>query len=207
MITAQKHFILQHIEKANQNIQDLRALLDSVPPTQCVKTDCGDWCCTKLDSACDNNGHFMSLPLIYSIEFYAIAHYIFNNFSDDEQSRFFYSEQKERKCVFRNNGGCLIYPVRPFSCRVYGREVPDVFWGIEYPKGSAASINCPNCHAKDHEAESDFVARYPKALTDVTGFDEIIILGWYERCELLAANTGWFNQQFASWWQTYSQLL
>lgn len=220
--------ILKHTRSAKERIVELCSLLDSVPPTQCMKSECGDWCCTKLDSACDENGNFMSLPLIYTIEFYAIAQYIYDNFSVDEHARFFYADPKERKCVFRDNGGCLIYPVRPFSCRVYGREVPDIFWGIEYPPGSAASIHCRNCRINDEGMESDFLARYPKIwdklyklshelpvvepenkpfFSAVTGLDEIIILGWYERCELLAGSTGWFNKQFAAWWQTYSQLL
>lgn len=210
------------------NIKSVRRLLDSVPPTYCTKSYCANWCCTKLAEASDKAGNFMSLPLIYNIEYYAIAEYIQKIFTHDEQQRMFYPKKKPRTCVFFRDKGCAIYPVRPFSCRVYGRSVPDVFWGIEYPKGSAQAIDCPDCQVVDEDAEHRFLKQYrdiwnelyrlstglPVVPDDVvllvqqiTGMHELLIMGWCERNELLGNNQSWYRDSFANWWNIHSQLM
>ncbi len=210
----------------------LRQLYDRIPPTCCVETSCADWCCTKLESSKSAGGHFMSLPLIYTIEFFVIADYIENNFSQSDINAMMRPECKSEKCVFRKsgeNGGCMIYPVRPYSCRVYGRTVPDYFWGIEYPEGSAKTIDCVNCRPVDSGKEKKFIDRLYKKLWDdlhswsmdlpvvkpecqdsfkkVTGLNTIFILGWLERNELFAQDAQWFDISFKKWWSIYSELL
>ncbi len=213
-------------------IKELCRIYDIIPPTRCVETSCADWCCTKLDSAKDSGGNFMSLPLIYTVEYFAIIDYLRRHFSSDEIFSMMHPAIKSEKCVFRRsgeNGGCMIYPVRPYSCRVYGRTVPDYFWGIEYPADSAASIDCVNCHPVDKQKEQQFVEKHYKSVWSklqrwsqdlpvvqpssqkifqaVTGMDTVLILGWLERNVLFARNADWFDKSFKQWWQTYSELL
>ncbi len=212
-------------------ISRLQQLYRSIPPTQCGRTDCGDWCCTKLDSAKDKAGNYMSLPLIYTIEYYTIAQYVNKHFSARQRRAYFIPDKKDAMCVFRKQGdagGCMIYPVRPFSCRVYGRAVPDIFWGIEYPKGSAKAVECPDCVPVNRKDEDRFLGRYcavwdtllelscglpvipqgcDEIFRSVTGLDAFIIMGWYERNELLSKDRAWFDTQFEQWWNIYSNLL
>ena len=221
------------LERADlkDKISVLIELYRSIPPTKCERTDCGDWCCSKLDSSKDEAGNYMSLPLIYTIEYYAIIEYITHHFSVSMRTACFDPPKKEPMCVFRKHGadgGCMIYPVRPFSCRVYGRSVPDIFWGIEHPKGSAKAIECAHCVPVCRKDEDRFLARYP-AIWDtllelslglpviprgcddifrsVTGLDRFAIMGWYERNELLSKDRAWFESQFEAWWNIYSNLL
>lgn len=213
-------------------IRNLKKMFKQVPPTQCMKTSCGDWCCSKLDSAKDADGCFMSLPLIYTIEYYAIIDYLNKNFSETQVRNLMHPSWKSEKCVFRISGdtpGCMIYPVRPFSCRVYGRTVPDYFWGIEYPQGAAQAVDCPHCVPVDTNVEQRFIdkeyvriwqqlqslsiglpvvqADCSELFSRMTGLTDLLILGWIERNELISRDTSWFESSFASWWKTYSELL
>lgn len=214
-----------------KKIDVLKNIYSSIPATKCVKATCADWCCTKLEESKDQVGNFMSLPLIYTIEYYAILKYIRETFTFDVQEQLINPSLKTEKCVFRKSGenaGCMIYPVRPFSCRVYGRTVPDVFWGLEYPEGAAKIIDCPNCIPEDKKLEADFVKRYSEIWDDlrdlsvglstvpdgcvetfreVSGINEVLILGWYERNELLRQNLSWYKKGFGDWWNTFTNLL
>lgn len=224
-------FNKKQIEKLRDKITALHEMYKKVPATKCLESYCGDWCCTKLASSKDEQGNFMSLPLIYSIEYYSIAEYVLKHFSPDEQEAFFNPDKKTEKCVFRKsgkNGGCSIYPVRPFSCRTYGRSVPDIFWGLQYPKGSARAVDCPDCVHMDCSNEKKFIAEYPlmwdtlrqlsqglisvpelgkEIVKEISGNDEFMILGWQERNKLLSENKNWFKSCFKKWWKTFSQLL
>ena len=129
-------------------IKQLQDLYDSIPPTKCLETSCADWCCSRLPSAVNEKGHFISLPLIYSIEFLNIKEYVHKNLSSRQVQEFTDYNNKKPLCCFKDPGspGCLVYPVRPFTCRVYGRRVPPIFFGIEYPSEAAESIFCSNCN-------------------------------------------------------------
>ncbi|MCD6460965.1 hypothetical protein J7L67_09920 [bacterium] len=210
-------------------INEVLALYSKIPPTKCMKTSCGDWCCTKLEQAKDKSGNFMSLPLIYTIEFEVILDFLTENYTEKEIEDFRYPQKKSPKCVFRTGKGCAIYPVRPFSCRVYGRKVPDVLWGIELPEGVADAVNCPDCVPVDKKEEDRFINRSYMEIWDklhrlsrgipiiknecgkifksVTGLDELVILGWIERSCLLRKDIRWFESRFLLWWQSYSRLL
>jgi len=210
-------------------INEVCLIYNKVPPTKCMKSSCGDWCCTKLDQAKDSSGNFMSLPLVYTIEFETILDYLKENFKENEVEKFRYPEAKSQKCVFRTNRGCAIYPVRPFSCRVYGRKVPDVLWGMELPEGAAEAVNCPDCVTVDNKNEEQFINRDYLKIWDklyglscgipilsaecrhvfrsVTGLEELVVLGWIERNELLRKDKKWFQKHFPSWWESYSRLL
>ena len=210
-------------------INEVFSIYKKVPSTKCMKSSCGDWCCTKLDQAKDESGKFMSLPLIYTIEFETILDYLKEKFNENEIENFCYPKEKSQKCVFRTNQGCAIYPVRPFSCRVYGRKVPDVLWGMKLPDGAAEAVNCPDCRVVDNKKEEQFICRDYLRIWDklyelssgipiispdcravfksVTGLDDLVILGWIERNELLRKDVKWFKTNFFSWWEYYSRLL
>ena len=210
-------------------INEVLHIYNKVPCTKCMKSSCGDWCCTKLEQAKDQEGNFMSLPLIYTIEFETILDYLNKNFSKDEVEKFKYPERKSQKCVFRTDAGCAIYPVRPFSCRVYGRKVPDVLWGMALPEGAAEAVNCPDCVVVDKKKEERFIKENYLKIWDelynlscgipiirpgcrqffksVTGLDDLVILGWIERNELLNKDLNWFRSHFLLWWESYSRLL
>jgi len=219
-------------KKILNRITELKTVYSIIPPTVCKSDSCADWCCSKLDQAKDVNGNFMSLPLIYNIEYYAIIEYIKKNFAQKEQKIFFDLKKESTKCVFRKSdhpAGCMIYPVRPFSCRVYGRRTPDYFWGIEYPEGCAQSIYCHNCEPENKLVEDEFINKsyrkiwreienlsaglqvvppgYEKIFEDITGLREILILGWIERNELLSKDKQWFKKHLENWWGIYSNLL
>ncbi len=215
----------------SKRISLLTKIYSTIPDTKCVKTECGDWCCTKLDESKDTDGNFMSLPLIYTIEYYAILRFIEKNFSRNEAERLCNPDVKTQKCVFRRSGenaGCMIYPVRPFSCRVYGRTVPDIFWGLEYPSGAAKIIDCADCIPENGDREAEFIKRYSGIWDDLrdmsfglpvvaddcaeifkglSGNNEILILGWYERNELLRQKLPWFKNGFVDWWNIFKNLL
>jgi len=215
----------------DNRILQLHNLYSVIPHTSCKKVSCADWCCSKLKESMDEYGNFMSLPLIYNIEYYAIAAYIEKNFIASEKEKLFSVEKNGAKCVFRKSdppAGCMIYPVRPFSCRVYGRKTPDFFWGIDYPQGCAQSIYCPDCEPEDINAETRFMEKSyhfiwreleklskglkvcPQECEDVfrktTGLNELLVLGWIERNELMNRNKNWYETQFEQWWKIYSVL-
>ena len=66
----------------------LKALYSSIPPTECLESSCADWCCSRLPEAIDKGGHFISLPLIYSIEFLNIRDHVEKNLSKKEKNEF-----------------------------------------------------------------------------------------------------------------------
>ena len=224
-------FHKKHVKKIRDKVAKLHEMYKKTPSTKCLESYCGDWCCTKLESAKDENGNFMSLPLIYTIEYYSIADYVIKHFSPEEQERTFNPDKKTEQCVFRKsgkNGGCSIYPVRPFSCRTYGRKVPDIFWGIQYPKGAAGAVNCSDCVHMDCSNEKKFIEEYPTfwetlrklssglqtipeesidTFKEASGTNEFMIMGWQERNKLLGENKNWFKQTFAKWWKIFAQLL
>ena len=208
----------------------LQTLYESVPPTQCLETSCADWCCSRLPAAVNEQGHFISLPLIYSIEFLNIQNYVLNNLPQEQIDEFYDYTNKKPLCCFkdRNSPGCLVYPVRPFTCRVFGRRVPPVFFGIEYPPEAVDNIFCANCRIVDPEKEKKFQDRFPlfwdqlaslsaqvsvftpeqrKALHDVSNREDIYITGWKEFALLSRATPEWLRKNFADFWQIHGNLL
>jgi Fe-S-cluster containining protein len=213
-----------------QKFAALHSLYDSIPPTQCTKTSCADWCCSRLPSAIDGKGNFISLPLVYSIEFLHIQDYVLKTFPKEDIAEFYDYGSKKPLCCFKDRGGpgCRIYPVRPFTCRVFGRRVPPVFWGIDYPSEASERIFCPDLRVLDPQSEKKFQDRFPAywqtlaglsasvsvfteeqlgAIRDASGMKDIYIAGWKEFAFLSKATPAWLRKNFAEFWNVHGSLL
>jgi Fe-S-cluster containining protein len=220
-------------EKDLVNFEDKLLLLNNLyqklPETKC-REKCGNWCCSKLKVLCDERGNFVSLPLVYSIEFKNIQNYLLNNFKDEEIKQFTDMKNKSLTCIFRDNENnrCQIYDVEPFSCRVYGHRVPPFFWGIDYPPKMAENIYCKDMEILDYSKEAQFINEYRsywdtlallsrdfslfskekrEIIKEVTGVDDIKILGWLEYNFLITASLDWFKANFANFWKIHGSLL
>ncbi|MFC2140180.1 YkgJ family cysteine cluster protein [Candidatus Auribacterota bacterium] len=207
----------------------LNQLYKKIPQTKCIEA-CGIWCCTKLKHLCDKEGNFISLPLVYSIEFENIRHYIKRCFTDEERAYFSDIKNKSLVCLFRDQkkGGCLIHEARPFSCRVYGHRVPPVFWGIEYPAEMAENIYCKDMEIVDYDEVANFLNKYRscwdqlailsrdftffsedkrKIIKEIIGVEDIKIFGWFEYNFLLDTSVDWLKEHLADFWKIHGALL
>jgi len=214
----------------SKKLKQLQELYDSIPPTECLETSCADWCCSRLSSALDEKGHFISLPLIYSIEFLNIQDFVTKNFTKKQKEEFYDYNLKKPLCCFKDRQCpvCLIYPARPFTCRVFGRRVPPIFWGMEYPPEAVDQIFCKNCRVLDKEKEKTFTDRFPiywqrleelsssvsvfshdqlEAIHEVSNIKDIYITGWKEFALLSRATPEWIRKNFADFWKTHGNLL
>ena len=117
----------------------LEKIYDAMPQTICKKTTCAMGCCTKLESFVDKDGNFMPLPLVYGVEYVFILRFLEKKFGKIFLTHFDFS-RKTRTCPFKDKEShlCLIYPVRPFTCRVYGRKVPPV---LAVPRSMPRSLD------------------------------------------------------------------
>jgi len=207
----------------------LNNLYKKLPLTQCAEK-CGTWCCTKLKELCDDQGNFLSLPLVYSIEFQNIRSYLINNFTKEEISKLLDIKNKALKCAFHDAEKkiCLINEVKPFSCRVYGHRVPPFFWGIKYPEHYAENIYCKNMKILDYQEEASFMREYKKCwdtlallsknfslftsdqraiIKKTLGVDDIKILGWLEYNFLINNSLDWYKTNFSTFWKIHGSLL
>jgi len=212
--------------------RQLEGVYNLMPETRCNKTSCASWCCTKLESSKDAEGFFMPLPLVYAIEYLHIRDHLDRHHADWRSDGSFRLNRESRVCPFKDpySPRCRIYPVRPFSCRVYGRRIPPVFWGMEVDPSQALSVFCPDTVVTEPEKVTAFDAIFPKTwqwltklsalvdlfenesitktIKDVTGGGIILILAFGE-FDFLARkkNPKWFTEHFPAYWKKTSRVL
>ncbi|MBN2143843.1 MAG: hypothetical protein JW774_04380 [Candidatus Aureabacteria bacterium] len=201
--------------------KQLEQIYEAMPATACKKTSCATWCCTKLESFVDKEGNFMPLPLVYGVEYVNILQFLEKAFGKEWYSRFDFSK-KTRTCPFKKTDDhqCLIYPVRPFTCRVYGRSVPPVFWGIQISPEEAEIIRCENMEVTEPEKIPHFNEVYPQMWTklaelsmEISPFTEkqkqifesngvqIMVLAFGEFFFLAHQTAKWLAQDFQAYWK------
>lgn len=212
-----------------KKMKRLQEIYSSFPPTKC-KVSCGDWCCSKIEKLFDENGNYMSLPMVYSIEFLSILNYLKSQYSEEELHALLDFEKKKPMCVFRDsqNNACTVHKVHPFSCRVYGHKVPPVFWGVETTEENAANIFCENMEVLDEQKAETFRAAYPGYWNELAnlsgdfslfsekkqavmmayaGIPDIKVLGFLEFYYLVNLTDEEFAEKFPAFWDVYSQLM
>ncbi|MGL5711480.1 MAG: YkgJ family cysteine cluster protein [Paraclostridium sp.] len=118
MTTLKKHDIQQSIEYANKNnlIDDLNNIYESVPSGDCK--GCGNCCMESVG--------------ISLVEFLNIYEYLSKNselrkICIDKVIDYYFNEYiKKSPCPFKDKDNrCMIYPVRPLNCRIYGHWTKD----------------------------------------------------------------------------------
>lgn len=217
--------MVDYVEK----IKRLQEIYNTFPQTKC-KVSCGDWCCSKIEKLFDENGNYMSLPMVYSIEFLNILNYLKKNFSEDEIKKLCDLKNKKPMCVFRDskNNACRIHQVHPFSCRVYGHKVPPVFWGMETTEENAANIFCKNMEVLDEQKAKVFREAYPGYWEEMAslssgfslfsekkqalmmthaGISDLKVFGFLEFYYLINLTDEEFAKEFPAFWGIYSQLM
>jgi Fe-S-cluster containining protein len=109
--------LLASTEHGNFGMDLLDRLRNQLPATKCA--NCGQ-CCNSVS--------------IYSLEYHRIVRDLMTRCSPERLHRFFVSamrpdlrqasigKEKRLRCVFRDEESkvCLIHPVRPFACRIFG---------------------------------------------------------------------------------------
>ncbi|EKD28598.1 MAG: hypothetical protein ACD_79C00265G0004 [uncultured bacterium] len=220
--------------KKNSNLsaafEELQNIYDLMPKTTCHEASCSNWCCSKLESFVDEKGLFMPLPLIYSIEFLFISEYIRKKFSTTNFSKLFDFSKKSRICPFKDPDStfCRIYEARPYSCRVFGRKVPPIFWGVEVDEKQAQAVYCKNMSVDEQNQQEEFIKHYPQSwrklallsvnnspffpwqkamLKELTGNPDIIILAFGEFLFLTQQNIAWYKSEFVKYWQVMGEKL
>ena len=211
------------------DLEILNKMYADIPNTRCVRGDCGDWCCSRLPGCEDEQGRFISLPMIYSIEYMNIKKYILSTRTATEVEYLAEFGNKMKMCSFRQRsaGICGVYPVRPFSCQVNGRKVPPHFWGREVTEEAAKGIVCKDCHPQEPKKEEEFIKRYTgiwdqladlsfrnpllkgrkqEIFKQMTGFENIYIFGWHEFCILDMKDEKWFEDNLKEFWAIYGNL-
>lgn len=209
-------------------MMNLDAFYEKVPNTTCTKTSCASWCCTKLASSEGDAQRFMPLPLIYSVEYLHIKNFLDEYISDWEHQFDFY--RMSRVCPFKDphSPRCRIYPVRPFSCRVYGRKVPPVLWGVKVSPEQISQIECPDVREDEPQKLGSFHAEFESlwwiltkasletplfekdvqpVIAEVTGMPQILILAFGEFLFLQKKDRTWFESHFKEYWETMGNLL
>jgi len=95
----------------------LEAMYALLPRTTCE--GCGE--CCQLTEEDIRQGYVTMYPL-FAVEFSYISEYVARALGEVEQKRIFgVQEERPRRCPFQDDAhGCLIYPVRPMTCRAYG---------------------------------------------------------------------------------------
>ncbi|OVE74093.1 hypothetical protein BVX93_00510 [bacterium B13(2017)] len=194
-----------------------------LPSTTCHKESCANWCCTKLESKIDEHGIYMPLPLVYGIEYLNILDYLLKEYGSKVIEEKFDFLKKTRLCPFKDSKSrrCLIYPVRPFSCRIYGRKVPPIFWGVKVPPKQAKSVFCPDMSVDESEKQKQFLKEYPKMwntlaelsydyspftewqkmiLQEKIGVPVILVLAFGEYYFLSKQSKEWYQNYFKTYW-------
>lgn len=210
-------------------LRKLNKIYEAFPETTC-KVSCGDWCCSKLEELFDENGNYMSLPMIYSIEYLNILNHLKKKYTQEQIDSFADFNNKKPMCCFRDsaNNACRIHTVHPFSCRVYGHRVPPIFWGVTATQEMADNIFCPNMKVLDEEKAKAFRESYPsfweelaslssgfslfsekkqEVMMRVAGIPDIKVLGWLEFHYLVRLSDEEFGEKFEEFWKTYSNLM
>lgn len=214
------------ISDDNKNcLQDIYSLM---PSTTCTKTECAIACCTKKKQVMDKDENFMPLPMVYGIEFLNIVNWLQRDNSDIEN--IFDFSLKSRICPFKDleSFQCNIYPVRPFSCRLFGRKVPPYIWGVEVSTEQISGIYCPDMRIDEIEKITAFNEVYRdiwdnlalmtinsqpfsgpalKEIEAVTGFPGLLIMGFGEFYFLATRPDNWWKESFFAYWQEKESLI
>ena len=215
---------------STESIDELYELYSWVPQTQCLRSDCRKQCCSKTDESVMPNGKFMSLPLIYSVEYWNIDSYIRENLGHDVWEKFYMPKQRSRLCVFFDEASlnCTIYPARPLSCRLFGLDLPNTLWGLEFEQEAMKNILCKSIKMIEPEKYKQFVKNYQRiwermailsvrnpvltkeqsqAVKEQIGYEDIYLLGWLEFNRLRFSNKEWFKKELGNFWSDYEQSL
>lgn len=207
----------------SDEFEQLNSIYNSLPATTCHKESCANWCCTKLESKLDEHGIFMPLPLVYGIEYLNILNYLLKEHSEEFLAEHFDFSKKSRLCPFKDKESrrCLIYPVRPFSCRIYGRKVPPIFWGVKVSPKQAKSVYCEHMSIDEPDKQKKFLKKYPKmwnTLAELSfkhspftdwqkeilqikiGVPVILILAFGEFYFLTKQSKEWYQNYFTTYW-------
>jgi Fe-S-cluster containining protein len=212
------------------HLAKLCRLYSSIPETRCLRDDCRKLCCSKINEAAPPNGKFMSLPLVYSIEYWNIDEYIRQNFTPDDCERFRDTERHEKLCVFfdQTNSLCRIYPARPLSCRLFGLKLPGLLWGLRFDKEAMDAVYCKGLEVLADEKYKEFIRHYcglwdlmavwsvenpvltdeqSKITKEKIGSDNLYLLGWSEFNRLRCSSAEWLKENIGDFWQDYRQSL
>ena len=227
-----KHSFTEYtkLKVPNSYIEKLARLYSSIPNTRCLRDDCRRQCCSKLEESMPSTGRFMSLPLIYSVEYWNIDGYIRENFSSDDWERFYDTERCKKLCVFFDESGshCRIYPARPLACRLFGLDLPNYLWGMEFSKEAMNAVYCKDLEVLEPEKYKKFIEHYydlwdlmalwsidnpvltkeqSAVLKERNGFDNLYLLGWTEFNRLRFSSLEWLKENIVEFWKDYRQSL
>lgn len=209
---------------------ELEAIYSALPATRCLKASCSESCCTKLESQLDQGQKFMPLPLVYAIEYSYILSYFNQKFPGQRIEESFDFSGKTRLCPFkeRTSHKCRIYEARPFSCRIYGRLVPPIFWGVPVEEAQAKAVHCHDLLVEEPHRQETFFQDYPgmwdklaemsflyspfndaqKASIQANiGMPSILVLAFGEFHYLVQKDKDWFEKNFKTYWETLGMLL
>lgn len=209
--------------------KELKEIYDSMPKTTCLKSECSNWCCSKLPEAVDENGVFMPLPLVYGVEFLNILKYLRKKSTSQPHEIYDFSKSTTL-CPFKDKDStnCSIYEVRPYSCRVYGRKVPPVFWGVEVPYEQAKAIFCKDVRIDEAEKQIQFIQDYPGIWSKLAklsfkyspftpwqknifetkiGSKDILVFAFGEFYFLTGQSYEWYTQYFKDYWEVMGNKL
>ena len=96
----------------------LEEVYRSIPATKC--SSCGT--CCEVTQEERRQGWVTMYPL-YAVEYLHIAAYVAGQFASKDRNFYLgFREEWPLRCPFRDQEkrGCVIYPVRPMTCRTYG---------------------------------------------------------------------------------------
>lgn len=210
-----------------KEIEEIYAL---IPASTCMKTSCSNECCTKKESPRDAGGIFMPLPLIYTAEYLYILDYLNKQFPFTPLETLFDFSKSGRLCPFKDpeTRNCKIYEVRPFSCRMFGRKLPPVFWGMEVTEKQAEGVFCADLRIDEENRQKDFLHAYPhvwdmlaqlsllespfspkktEIIEKATGIPALLILSFGEFYKLCHMDVKEFEETFPGYWENMADKL
>ncbi len=210
--------------------RELEEIYALIPGSTCMESSCSNGCCTKKESPRDADGMFMPLPLVYTVEYLYILDYLNRQFPLTPLEAHFDFSKAARLCPFKDpeTRNCRIYEVRPFSCRMFGRKLPPVFWGVEVSEKQAMGVFCPNLRIDEEARQDDFLNAYPRLwdmlahlsliespfspkkteiLEKVTGIPVILILSFGEFYRLCHMDVKEFGETFPGYWESMADKL
>ncbi len=217
-------------ESREPYLAKLGRLYSSIPETRCLREDCRRQCCSKTSEAASPGGKFMSLPLLYSIEYWNIDRYVRENFVPDDCEQFCDTERNEKLCVFFDEVSslCKIYPARPLSCRLFGLKLPNSLWGLQFDREAMNAIYCKDLEVPADGKYREFIEHYhglwdlmavwsvanpvltdeqSRIVKEKIGSDNLYLLGWSEFNRLRFSSLEWLKENIGDFWQDYRQSL
>lgn len=210
--------------------RELEEIYELIPGSTCMENFCSNDCCTKKETPRDAGGIFMPLPMVYTVEYLYILHYLKKCFPLTPVETLFDFSKTTRLCPFKDpkTRNCKIYEVRPFSCRMFGRKLPPVFWGMEVTEKQAEGVFCPNLKIDEENRQYDFLHVYPhlwdmlaqlsligspfspkktEVLEKVTGIPALLILSFGDFYKLCHMDDQEFEQAFPIYWESIADKL